>query len=89
MADTLSEAAPYRTVNIANGAPILLMDFVSVVERALGKKAELNLMPVQPGEMQQTFGDASLLRALTGYAAHVEIEEGVAAFVEWYREFYN
>ena len=89
VADTLSEAAPYRTVNIANGAPIKLMDFVSVVERTVGKKATLNMMPVQPGEMQQTLGDASLLRALTDYRPKVDIEEGVSAFVEWYGEFYD
>ena len=89
VADTLSEAAPYRTVNIANGAPIKLMDFVSVVERSLGTTAQLNLMPVQPGEMQQTFGDASLLQALTGYSPKVGIEEGVRAFVDWYGEFYG
>lgn len=87
--DTLSEAAPYRTVNIANGAPIKLMDFVSVVERSLGRTAELNMMPVQPGEMRQTFGDASLLHALTGYLPKVTIDEGVRAFVEWYGAFYN
>lgn len=87
--DTLSEVAPYRTVNIANGAPIKLMEFVSVVERSVGKKAELNFMPVQPGEMRQTFGDATLLRALTGYSPRTDIKEGVRAFVEWYSEFYT
>ena len=89
VADTLSAVAPYRTVNIANGAPIKLMDFVSVVERSLDRKAELNLMPIQPGEMKQTFGDARLLQALTGYAPKVGIEEGVRAFVDWYGEFYR
>src|SRR5690606_31540454 len=87
--DTLSAVAPHRTVNIANGAPVALMDFVSVVERALGMAAEINLMPIQPGEMQQTFGDARLARALTGYEPRVGIEEGVRAFVAWYREFYG
>src|SRR5690606_22017763 len=53
VADTLSAVAPYRTVNIANGAPIKLMDFVSVVERSLDRKAELNLMPIQPGEIDR------------------------------------
>jgi UDP-glucuronate 4-epimerase len=87
--DTLSQAAPYRTVNIANGAPVKLMDFVSVVERSLGAKAEVEFLPPQAGEMQQTFGDATLLRALTGFSPQVGIEEGVAAFVDWYREFYG
>lgn len=87
--DTLSAAAPYRTVNIANGAPVRLMDFVSVVERSLGLSAQINFLPIQPGEMQQTFGDAALLQALTGYIPQIRIEEGVPAFVEWYTEFYG
>jgi UDP-glucuronate 4-epimerase len=87
--DTLSDGVPARVVNIANGAPVHLTRFISVIEQELGRKAELNLMPIQPGEMQQTFGDASLLRVLTGYVPQTQIEEGVAAFVRWYREFYG
>src|SRR5690606_12715542 len=64
--DTLSEGVPARTVNIANGSPTRLTDFISVIERKLGREAQCNLMPIQPGEMKETFGDASLLRALTG-----------------------
>lgn len=86
--DTMSDGVPARVVNIANGTPVRLMDFVSVVERSLGRKAELNLMSIQPGEMQQTFGDASLLQALTGFVPQTTVDRGVAAFVEWYREFY-
>jgi len=87
--DALSRVAPYRTVNIANGAPVKLMEFVAVIERALGTSAQINFMPPQPGEMVQTFGDASLLRALTGSSPRVGIEEGVEAFVAWYRDFYG
>jgi UDP-glucuronate 4-epimerase len=86
--DTLSDGVPARVVNIANGAPVKLMDFISVVEASLGRKAELNLMPIQPGEMPQTFGDARLLRGLTGYVPRTGVDAGVAAFVDWYREFY-
>lgn len=89
VADTLSAVAPYRTVNIANGSPVRLMDFVSVVERSLGRKAQINYLPVQPGEMQQTFGDAALLQALTGYKPQIAIEDGVPQFVEWYSDFYG
>lgn len=89
IADTLSDGAPARTVNIANGAPVQLTDFISAIERGLGRKAALNMMPIQPGEMQQTFGDASLLRALTGYTPQTGIEDGVTAFIEWYRDFYR
>ncbi|HWK42600.1 MAG TPA: GDP-mannose 4,6-dehydratase [Croceibacterium sp.] len=87
--DTLSDGVPARTVNIANGAPVKLMDFIAVVEETLGRKAQLNMMPIQPGEMPQTFGDASLLRALTGYAPQTNINEGVRAFAQWYRDFYR
>src|SRR5690606_3410015 len=89
VADTLSAVAPYRTVNIANGSPVRLMDFVSVVERSLGRKAQINYLPVQPGEMQQTFGDAALLQALTGYKPQIAIEDGVPQFVEWCSDFYG
>jgi UDP-glucuronate 4-epimerase len=47
------------------------------------------MMPIQPGEMRETFGDASLLRALTGYVPQTKVDEGVARFVRWYREFYR
>lgn len=87
--DTLSADAPARVVNIANGAPIDLSDFVATVERCLGRTAERNLLPVQPGEMPQTFGDARLLRALTGYAPKTGIDEGVEAFINWYRDYYR
>jgi UDP-glucuronate 4-epimerase len=87
--DTLSDGVPARVVNIANGSPVHLTRFISVIEHELGRKAELNLMSIQPGEMPQTFGDASLLRALTGYVPQTGIEEGVAAFVQWYRDFYR
>lgn len=88
IADTLSVGVPARVINIANGAPTRLTDFISVIERQLGEKAERNLMPIQPGEMKETFGDASLVRALTGYVPRTSIEDGVAAFIEWYRTYY-
>lgn len=88
IADTLSAGVPARVVNIANGTPVKLTEFVQVVERTLGCKAQLNLLPMQPGEMQQTFGDAGLLRALTGSVPQTPIDEGVTAFVDWYREVY-
>ncbi len=87
--DTLSADVPARVVNVANGAPVKLMDFITVVEAALGRKALLNLMPVQPGEMPVTFGDSTLLSSLTGFTPATGIAEGVEAFVEWYREFYG
>jgi UDP-glucuronate 4-epimerase len=87
--DTLSADVPARVVNVANGAPVKLMDFIAVVEAALGRKALLNLMPMQPGEMPVTFGDSTLLSSLTSFTPTTGIAEGVEAFVEWYREFYR
>lgn len=86
--DTLSKNAPYRVVNIAGGAPIALMDFVHAIESALGRKAVLNMMDMQPGDVPQTFADPSLLQMLTGYSPATDINMGVKAFVDWYRSFY-
>jgi len=87
--DTLSEAAPYRTVNVAGGKPVRLLDFIAVVEKTLERAATIEFLPPQPGEMTQTFGDARLLQALTGFSPQVDLEEGVPAFVEWYRRHYG
>ncbi|MES3151449.1 NAD-dependent epimerase/dehydratase family protein [Sphingomonas faeni] len=87
--DTLSKVAPFRVVNIAGGSPTPLMDYVGTLEDALGQKAQINLMGMQPGDVQRTFADASLLRALTGYAPDTTVQTGVAAFVRWYHEYHR
>ncbi len=87
--DTLSAIAPYRIVNIAGGAPVPLMDFIATVETCLDRKAKLNMMDMQPGDVPQTFADPSLLRALTGYTPDTDLKTGVAAFVDWYLEHYQ
>lgn len=86
VADTLSPVAPWRVVNIAGGKPVELIDFVSAIERCLGKRAVRRMLPMQPGDAAVTFADHRLLEALTGYAPKTQVEDGVAAFVEWYRE---
>ncbi|HUO53560.1 MAG TPA: SDR family NAD(P)-dependent oxidoreductase [Rhodoblastus sp.] len=83
--DTLSPVAPWRVVNIAGGSPVGLMDFIRIIETCLGRKAELNLMPMQAGDMTATFADHRLLEALTGYRPSTPPSVGVQAFVEWYR----
>ena len=83
--DTLSPAAPWRVVNIGNGSPVGLMDFVAAIETHLGRKAVLNLMPMQAGDVADTAADADLLDRLTGFRPRTPIDEGVKAFVEWYR----
>ncbi|WP_373295393.1 NAD-dependent epimerase/dehydratase family protein [Neogemmobacter tilapiae] len=87
--DSLSPVAPYRVVNIGNGAPVGLMDFVTAIETALGQKAEKRLLPMQPGDVPATWADASLITALIGPLPRTDVATGVARFVEWYRAYYK
>ncbi|WP_149538543.1 NAD-dependent epimerase/dehydratase family protein [Siccirubricoccus phaeus] len=87
--DSLSPVAPFRVVNIGNAQPVQLLDFIAAIERAAGREAIRNLMPMQQGEVLKTWADSSLLAALTGYRPSTGIEEGIAAFVAWYREYYG
>ena len=87
--DSLSPAAPFRIVNIGNSAPVKLLDFIDEIEACLGKKAVRNYLPMQPGDVQATWADAGLLEALTGYRPQTGIREGVADFVDWFRDYYQ
>jgi UDP-glucuronate 4-epimerase len=88
-ADSLSPVAPWRTVNIGNGAPVRLLDFVEAIEAALGQHATRRMMPMQPGDVPATWADATLIRDLVGPLPRTGIAEGVRRFVAWYREFYQ
>ncbi|MFN3721868.1 MAG: NAD-dependent epimerase/dehydratase family protein [Paracoccaceae bacterium] len=83
--DSLSPVAPFRVVNIGNGAPEQLTDFIKAIEAATGRKARQNLLPMQPGDVPATWADAALIEALTGPLPRTDMREGVARFVEWYR----
>ncbi len=87
--DSLSPVAPWRAVNIGNSDKVRLMDFVEAIEENLGKKAEYNFMPMQPGDVHATWADASLLKKLTGYQPQTSFKQGVKQFVSWYRAFYG
>ena len=87
--DTLSPVAPWRVVNIAGGTPVDLMDFVAAIETALGRPMARTLLPMQPGDVRATWADHRLLEALTGFRPATPITEGVAAFVDWYREYHR
>lgn len=87
--DSLSPAAPFRVVNIGGGAPVELTKFIDAIEAKLGRKANRNLMPMQPGDVRDTFASADLLEKLTGYRPSTRIDEGVAKFVDWYREYFD
>jgi len=87
--DSLSATAPFRVVNIGRGQPIDLLDFVAAVEKKLGRQAKKNMLPMQPGDVPATFASADLLEKLTGYRPATAIEDGVGAFVDWYKEYYR
>ncbi|MDB5528506.1 MAG: NAD-dependent epimerase/dehydratase family protein [Devosia sp.] len=87
--DTLSPVAPSRIVNLGGGQPRELMDFIAAIEAALGKKARLDFLPMQQGDVVETYSDVSLLRQLIGAVPQTSIEEGAARLVEWYRQFYR
>ena len=87
--DSLSPVAPFRIVNIGNSHPVKLLDFIEEIENCLGKKAERNYMPMQPGDIRATWADSSLLKELTGYQPETGIREGLPRFVEWFRDYYR
>ncbi len=87
--DSLSPVAPHRIVNIGNGEPVQLMAFIEAIEKATGLPAEKNFMDIQPGDVPATWADGALLQKLTGYSPKTDIETGVKAFVDWYRDYYD
>jgi UDP-glucuronate 4-epimerase len=87
--DSLSPVAPWRVVNIGNSQPVPLGDMITAVEDALGVTAERNLMPMQAGDVPDTWADVELLGSLTGYVPQTDIREGVRRFVDWYRDYYG
>lgn len=87
--DSLSPVAPWRIVNIAGGTEVPLLEYIEAIERHLGRAAKRNLLPMQPGDVVSTRAEVSLLKALTGYAVRTSIDEGVASFIDWYREYYS
>lgn len=87
--DSLSPVAPFRVVNIGNSQKIRLMDFIEAIEAEIGKPAIRNYMDMQPGDVPATWADASLLQSLTGYRPQTRFQEGVAKFVDWFREYYG
>ena len=84
-----SGVAPYRLYNIGNEQPVELLRYIEVLEDCLGRKAELELLPLQPGDVPDTEADVSDLIANVGYRPVVPVEEGVANFVAWYRDYYK
>ena len=87
--DPGTSRAPYRIYNIGNQQPVELMRYIEVIEECLGKEAEKNLLPMQPGDVPDTYADVEDLVADVDYRPNTPIEEGVKRFVDWYLDYYN
>ena len=87
--DPARSYAPYRIFNIGNNKPVLLLDYIAALERCLGKKAELDLLPMQPGDVLSTQADVSELEQAVGFRPSTGIDEGIAEFVKWYKDYFE
>ena len=87
--DSLSPVAPFRVLNIGNGAPVPLLEFIAAIEAAVGREAIRDMQPMQPGDVPATWADTTLLRALTGYAPETVVTQGIADYVAWFRDYYG
>lgn len=87
--DPARSFAPYRVFNIGNNQPVPLLDFIGALEEALGRKAKMNLMPIQPGDVVSTMADVSELEAAVGFRPRTSIRDGIARFVNWYKDYYG
>lgn len=85
--DSLSAVAPFRILNIGGGKRVELMDFIASIERAMGAKAKLNMLPMQAGDVVATEADTALLKALIGDLPNTPIDDGIDAFVAWFRDY--
>jgi UDP-glucuronate 4-epimerase len=87
--DPGTSAAPYRVYNIGNNNPVELMTLISTLEQALGRKAQKNMLPIQPGDVPATWADVDALIQDVGFKPETPIETGVQRFVDWYRDYYK
>jgi len=87
--DPSTSYAPFRIFNIGNNNPVKLIEYIHAIEKALGKEAILELLPLQPGDVPDTFADSSALEQMVGYKPSVSVDDGVKQFVDWYRDFYQ
>lgn len=87
--DSATSYAPYRLYNIGNNAPVELMHFIGILETCLGKKAKLNMLPMQAGDVHATYADVDDLIRDVGYRPSTPLETGIERFVQWYRKYYS
>ena len=87
--DPGSSLAPYKIYNIGNNSPVQLLDFIETIEKALGKTAKKNMLPMQPGDVKATYADVDGLVEDFGYRPGTKIKDGISKFIKWYREYYG
>lgn len=87
--DPATSPAPYRVYNIGNQQPTRLMDYIHCIEKAIGRKAKKEFLPMQAGDVYQTYADSSALCAATGFRPHTPLQEGINRTVAWFREYYH
>ena len=87
--DSATSSAPYRVYNIGNNNPVELMDYIEALESSLGKKAKKELLPLQPGDVPDTYADVNDLVEQFGYKPSTSIEQGISNFIDWYKSVYR
>jgi UDP-glucuronate 4-epimerase len=87
--DPASSRGPYRLYNIGNNRPVELLHYIKVLEDCLGRKAEMNMLPLQAGDVPDTWADIEDLTRDVGYTPATPVEQGIRAFVDWYLEYYK
>ncbi len=87
--DAATSKAPWRVYNIGNNSPVELMDYIAALEKALGQKAEMEMLPLQPGDVPDTYADVTDLAEQFDYKPATAVEKGVTNFVAWYREYFR
>jgi UDP-glucuronate 4-epimerase len=87
--DPATSFAPYKIYNIGNNRPVELLDFIKILEKLLGKKARMNLLPMQPGDVPRTFANIDDLMKDVSFKPATSVDDGIKRFIEWYREYYK
>ena len=87
--DPATSFAPYRIYNIGNGRPVDLMEFIALLEKHLGRKAKRKLLPMQPGDVEETCADVDDLIADAGFRPRTPVEEGIGHYVRWFQSYYG
>jgi len=86
--DSISNVAPFRIVNIGSSQPINLLDYIKELEKVLGKESKKNFLGMQDGDIKETHSNVDLLESLTGFRPKINVPEGIAEFVRWYKSYY-